>query len=206
MLFNKKPLTFSQALSQALQKIVLYFTAERTSGAPFVVWFTGLSGSGKSTIAERVRAELERRGLAVEYLDGDTIRDILPGTGFSPQERDAHIRRVGHLASTLEKHGVFVVASLISPYTASRDFVRGLCRDFVEVHVSTPLEVCEKRDPKGLYAAARRGEKPNFTGVSDPYEPPERCELSIDTSRLSEDEAFSRVMAYLDGRRKARVR
>ena len=200
MIFKKKPRTILEALSSLL-KIVLNFTSERTPARPCVVWFTGLSGAGKSTIAERVCAELQKRGRKVEYLDGDRIRALFPGTGFSPAERGAHVRRVGYMASNLEKQGVFVVASLISPYARSRDFVRGLCRDFIEVHVSTPLEVCEKRDPKGLYAAARRGEKPNFTGISDPYEPPAKCELSIDTARLSEDEAFARVMAYLDGRR-----
>ncbi|OGS38703.1 MAG: hypothetical protein A2506_02810 [Elusimicrobia bacterium RIFOXYD12_FULL_66_9] len=100
---------------------------------------------------------------------------------------------------------MFVVASLVSPYTESRGFVRGLCRDFIEIHVSTPLEVCEKRDPKGLYAAARHGGDPHFTGISDPYEPPENCELAIDTSRLSEDESFARAMAFLDSRLAGRV-
>jgi adenylylsulfate kinase len=174
---------------------------DRASIEPAVVWFTGLSGSGKSTLARRLFAALKERGLKAEFLDGDDIRKLFPETGFSRAERDMHIRRVGHLASVLERNGIFVVASLISPYEESRNFVRGLCRNFVEVHVSTPLAVCEKRDPKGLYALARKGERPNFTGVDDPYEPPRKCEVAVDTSVLSEDDAFARVTDHLTRRR-----
>jgi adenylylsulfate kinase len=172
----------------------------RTQIRPVVVWFTGLSGSGKSTVSARVAADLRRRGLRVEELDGDSIRHIFPNTGFTKDERDAHIRRVGYLASKLEANGVTVVASFVSPYRESRDFVRGLCRNFVEVHVSTPLAECEKRDAKGLYARARRGEIRNFTGIDDPYEPPEAPELVLDTSRVSIDEARQQVMDVLGGR------
>src|SRR5438132_8937728 len=111
-----------------------------------VIWFTGLSGSGKTTVAEWVAAELRRRGHKVEYLDGDAVRAIFPNTGFTRPERDAHIRRVGFLAGKLEQHGVIVVASFVSPYRESRDFVRSMCRSFVEVWVNTPLAVCEQRD------------------------------------------------------------
>jgi adenylylsulfate kinase len=133
----------------------------------------------------------------VETLDGDTIRDIFPNTGFTKAERDAHIKRVGYLASKLEQNGVFVVASFVSPYQESRDFVRGLCRTFIEVHVATPLEECERRDTKGLYAKARRGEIRNFTGVDDPYEPPRAPEIVIDTACLSVEEAGQRVVDAL---------
>jgi 3'(2'), 5'-bisphosphate nucleotidase len=169
-----------------------------SAGAGQVLWFTGLSGSGKSTIARRVVEELARRGRAVEYLDGDAIRDLFPGTGFTRPDRDAHIRRVGWLASRLEAHGVTVVASLVSPYTESRSFVRGLCRRFVEIWISTPFEECARRDVKGLYARARSGELRNFTGLDDPYEPPDRPELAIDTTGLPVDEAVRRVIEYLD--------
>src|SRR6185295_12046071 len=130
-----------------------------------VIWFTGFSGSGKSTIARRVVEELGRRGEEVEHLDGDAIRTVFPSTGFSRPERDAHVRRVGYLASRLAAHGVVAVASLISPYEESRAFVRSLCERFLEIHVSTPLEECERRDAKGLYARARRGEIASFTGI-----------------------------------------
>jgi len=170
------------------------------SGAGRVLWFTGLSGSGKSTIARRVVEALEARGEAVEYLDGDAIREIFPATGFTRPERDAHIRRVGWVASRLERHGVTVVASLVSPYAASRDFVRGLCRHFTEIWVSTPFDECARRDIKGLYARALKGEIQHFTGLDDPYEPPVRAELVIDTTGLGVDEAVERVLDHVDGR------
>ena len=171
---------------------------ETGSGAGRVIWFTGLSGSGKSTIARRVVEALEARGVAVEYLDGDAIRDIFPATGFTRPERDAHIRRVGWVASRLERHGVTVIASLVSPYEESRRFVRGLARRFVEVWVSTPFDECARRDIKGLYARALRGEIKHFTGLDDPYEPPGAPELSMDTTHLSVDEAVARVLRYLE--------
>jgi adenylylsulfate kinase len=169
----------------------------RTQARPAVLWFTGLSGSGKSTVSKWVAAALRERGLRVEELDGDSVRDIFPNTGFSKAERDTHIRRVGFLASRLEHNGVFVVASFVSPYRESRDFVRGLCGEFLEIHVSTPLEECERRDVKGLYAKARRGEIRNFTGIDDPYEPPVTPDLVLDTSRLSVEEAGARVIETL---------
>ena len=162
-----------------------------------VVWFTGLSGSGKSSIAEWVAAELRNRSWRVETLDGDVIRRVFPNTGFSKAERDAHVRRAGYFASRLEFHGVTVIASFISPDRESRDFVRGLCRNFIEVHVATPLEECERRDVKGLYAKARRGEVQNFAGINGPYEPPVAPELIVDTSQISIEDAGRRVLDML---------
>lgn len=159
-----------------------------------VLWFTGLSGAGKSTLALAVYQELRRLGGTVEYLDGDTIRELLPGTGFTPAERNAHVKRVGFLASRLEHHGVTVVCALISPYREARATVRQLCRNFMEIHVSTPLAECERRDVKGLYARARRGEIANFTGLDGPYEAPLAPELVIDTSRSSVHEAVARIV------------
>lgn len=166
---------------------------DAASPAP-VLWFTGLSGSGKSTIAVRVHRELVRRGMDVEYLDGDALREVFPGTGFTREAREEHLRRTGYMASRLAAHGVAVVASFVSPYRESRDFIRGLCGRFVEIYVSTPLEECERRDVKGLYARARRGEIRNFTGIDDPYEPPERPELTLDTRELSLEECVARVL------------
>ena len=168
---------------------------------PAVVWFTGLSGAGKSTIADLVFEQLRARGLKVERLDGDAVRDIFPATGFTRPEREAHIRRIGYLAGKLEQNGVWVVASFVSPYEESRQFVRKLCRRFVEVHVATSLEQCESRDVKGLYAKARRGEIANFTGIDDPYEPPTNPELRIDAGVVSAADAGATVLEYLDGRR-----
>jgi adenylylsulfate kinase len=178
---------------EAAGKLVVYFFHERAWNRisfgrraikPSVIWFTGLSGSGKSTIAQKVVGELQAQGFKTEYLDGDMLRQIFPRTGFSRQDREDHVKRAGFLASRLENQGIFVVASLISPYQSSRNEVRQLCRNFLEVYVSTPLEICEKRDPKGLYAKARRGEIKNFTGIDDPYEIPTRPELVIDTSQI----------------------
>jgi len=167
---------------------------------PAVLWFTGLSGSGKSTVSERVYPVLKERGYRVEHLDGDAIRDIFPKTGFSKEDRNAHIKRVGYLASRLQAHGVFVIGSFISPYKESRDFVRNLCEDFVEIYISTPLEECERRDVKGLYEKARSGEITQFTGIDDPYEAPENPELEIDTTDISVDEAVEKVIQYLEER------
>lgn len=168
---------------------------------PSVIWFTGLSGAGKSTIADRVYEALRARGLRVERLDGDSVRDIFPATGFTRPEREAHIRRIGYLAGKLEQNGVWVVASFVSPYEESRQFVRKLCRRFVEVHVATSLEECERRDVKGLYARARRGEITNFTGLDDPYERPANPELRIDAGSVSAAEAGASVLEYIDRRR-----
>lgn len=167
---------------------------------PTVLWFTGLSGSGKSTISEKVYAQLKEDGYEVEHLDGDAVREVFPTTGFSKKERDDHVKRVGFVASLLQKHGVFVVASFISPYQDARDFVRDMCEDFTEIHISTPLEVCEERDVKGLYEKARKGEIDNFTGISDPYEEPEDPELRIDTTDITPEEGVERVFEYLRGR------
>ena len=163
-----------------------------------VLWFTGLSGSGKSTIAVRVHQELLRQGVEVEYIDGDALREVFPQTGFTREQREEHLRRTGYMASRLAAHGVTVVASFVSPYRESRDFIRRLCPRFLEVYVATPLDECERRDVKGLYARARRGELRNFTGIDDPYEVPERPELSLDTRELSVEQSVTQVLALLE--------
>jgi adenylylsulfate kinase len=188
----------------AVGKMVFYFLHERLwdrIGAgkrerrPAVVWFTGLSGAGKTTIATRVTAELQRRGLKVEHLDGDSVRHIFPSTGFTRKDRDEHIKRIGYLASRLESHGVVVVASFVSPFEAARTFARGLCKNFIEVHVATPLEECERRDPKGLYRRARSGEIKDFTGIDSPYEAPPDPEIRIDTRTTDPEAAAALVVA-----------
>jgi len=165
---------------------------------PFVLWFTGLSGSGKSTVADRVYHLLSKQQVKLERLDGDVIRSKFPDTGYEKPDRIAHVARVGRLASLHERKGICSIASLIAPYRASRDLVRALCKNYIEVFVSTPLEVCEQRDVKGLYAAARRGEIKGFTGIDDPYEKPEKPEIEIDTSKLSLDESVSKIMVFLE--------
>ena len=164
---------------------------------PFVMWFTGLSGAGKTTLADRVYQYLKERNMKVERLDGDILRGIFPNTGFTKEERDHHVKRAGFFASRLEQDGVAVIASLISPYKDARKFVRGLCKDFIEVYVKAPLNVCEHRDVKGLYKKARKGEIKNFTGISDPYEAPEHPEIIIETEKESIEESFAVLKNYL---------
>ena len=167
----------------------------------FTLWFTGLSGAGKTTIAELVAPELERRGLLVEWLDGDVVRTHLTqGLGFSKEDRDINIARIGWVASRIARAGAAVVVSAISPYEEMRRHARGLVEPhaaFVEVHVATPIEECARRDPKGLYAQAFAGEIDEFTGVSAPYEAPEHPELRLDTSGLTPTEAAGVVLARL---------
>lgn len=193
---------------EIVAKLVLYYLHERVWNRvsygrkdikPAVIWFTGLSGAGKSTIAAGVYEKLKEKGYKVEHLDGDRVREIFPKTGFTKEERTRHIKRIGFLASMLEKNGVFVVASFISPYRESREFVRNLCDHFVEVYVSTPIEECEKRDVKGLYEKARKGGIEHFTGVNDPYEVPEKAEIVVDTTGKSIEESVESVMKQLNG-------
>ena len=162
-----------------------------------VIWFPGLSGAGKTTLAEKLAAYLKEKGVKCELLDGDTVRNIFPQTGFSKKERDEHVKRMGFLASMLERNGITVIASFISPYRESRDFVRKMCRNFVEVYVSTSLEVCEKRDVKGLYKKARSGEIKSFTGIDDPYEAPLHPEITINTAGETVEESLERLLKFL---------
>jgi adenylylsulfate kinase len=163
------------------------------------LWFTGFSGAGKSTIANIVVADLVARGLKVELLDGDEVRDNLSkGLGFSKEDRDINIRRIGWVAKVLARNGVIAVTAAISPYRALRDEMRGQIHNFVEIHVATPFEVCEERDVKGLYAKARAGEIPQFTGLDDPYEPPENPEIRVDTGGKAPQQSAAEVEAWLD--------
>lgn len=165
----------------------------------FTVWFTGLSGAGKTTIARRVERVLRERGLRVEVLDGDVIRtNLSKGLGYSKEDRDTNIRRVGFVCKLLARNGVVAIGSTISPYRAVRDEVRADNGNFVEVYLRCPLEVLRQRDPKGLYARALRGEISNFTGVSDPYEEPLRPEVVLETANETEEESLAKVLAKLE--------
>lgn len=165
------------------------------------LWFTGLSGAGKSTIANIVVAELRASGRYVELLDGDEIREHLSkGLGFSKEDRDINVRRIGWVASILARNGVVSVTAAISPYRSVRDEVRGWIDNFVEIHVATSLADCEARDVKGLYAKARAGEIPEFTGVSDPYEAPLNPEIFIETAGKTPEESAAEVITWLRSR------
>src|SRR6201997_754175 len=171
----------------------------RQKGA--TLWFTGLSGSGKSTIAFTLEHALMQRGHLAYVLDGDNTRHGLNKTlGFSAADREENIRRIGEVAKLFADAGLVVMTSFISPYRKDRDAVRSLHDaakvPFIEIHVATPIETCEARDPKGLYKKARAGELKNFTGIDDPYEPPTKPELTIDATATSPQEAAVLVMQY----------
>ena len=161
----------------------------------FVIWFTGLSGAGKSTIAAELEREFQKRYLNYEILDGDVVRTHLSkGLGFSKADRDTNIRRIGWVAHTLAKHGCITICAAISPYRDIRDEVRRDTSRFVEVFVDAPLAVCEQRDVKGLYKKARAGEIKEFTGISDPYEAPERPEVVCRTAEETVGDSAAKIL------------
>jgi len=165
----------------------------------FVLWLTGLSGAGKSTVAAKLGPALAERGHRVELLDGDEVRtNLCQGLGFSREDRDTNIARIGYVAGKLAKHGVAVLVAAISPYREARDRVRAGVDNFVEVHVAAPLSTCAERDVKGLYAKALAGEIKNFTGVSDPYEPPLDPEIVLHTEAESVDDSVHQILASLE--------
>jgi adenylyl-sulfate kinase len=165
----------------------------------FTVWFTGLPSAGKTTLAELLADELTKRGHEVEVLDGDALRRQLSrGLGFTKQDRDENIRRVGFVCRLLTRHGTVAIAAAISPYRAVRDEVRAGIGNFVEVYVQTSLQTCIQRDVKGLYKKALAGEIKGFTGVDDPYEPPMSPELTIETETEGPEESLARILRRLE--------
>ncbi len=162
------------------------------------VWFTGLSGAGKTTISRAVEEKLRAQNLKIEILDGDIVRtNLTKGLGFSREDRDENIRRIGFVSHLLTRNGVIVLVSAISPYRSTREAVRQRIGNFVEVYVNAPLSVCEDRDVKGLYKRARAGEIANFTGISDPYEPPEHPEITCNTDAEELEESVAKVIRGL---------
>jgi len=166
----------------------------------FTIWFTGLSGSGKTTLSKRVESELRRRGIErVELLDGDVIRTHLSkGLGFSKEDRDTNIRRIGFVCKLLSRNGVIAIAAAISPYREVRDFNRKEIGDFVEVHCKCSLETCIERDVKGFYKKALAGEIRNYTGIDDPYEEPLNPEVVLETDRETPEESVKKIMGALE--------
>ena len=170
---------------------------------PCILWFTGLSGSGKSTIANAVEVKLNELGKHTYLLDGDNIRmGLNKGLGFSDEDRVENIRRIGEVSKLFVDAGLIVLTAFISPFQEERDKVRNLVKEgeFIEVFIDTPLKVCESRDPKGLYKKARDGEIPNFTGISSPYEAPSRVEIHIKNDKTSIDACVEKVIEYLKSR------
>ncbi len=168
-----------------------------------ILWYTGLSGSGKSTLANRVEQILFERGIRTYILDGDNIRHGLnKDLGFSPQDREENIRRIGQVAHLFAQAGVIVMTAFISPYKKDRDQVRSLAArgEFLEIYVKCALEACEARDTKGLYKKARAGQIPEFTGISAPYEEPEKPELTVETDKENLDQSAAKVISYLESK------
>jgi adenylyl-sulfate kinase len=170
-----------------------------TNHPGFVLWFTGLSGSGKTTIAKTLLPRLQEHGVRVERLDGDVVRESLTkDLGFTKEDRDTNIKRVTFVARVLSRNNVGVLASFISPYAKTRGFVRDEVTNYIEVFVDAPLEVCAERDVKGLYEKAFAGEIENFTGVSDPYEAPENPDIHVETHKETPQESADRIIAWLE--------
>lgn len=166
----------------------------------FVLWFTGLSGSGKSTLSRMIEGELRKRGCKVEVLDGDEVRENLSkGLGFSKEDRDTNIRRIGYVAKLLSRNGAIAITAAISPYKDVRDQCRAMNRHFVEIYAECSIEELTRRDVKGLYEKALSGEIKNFTGISDPYEAPDNAEVTINSETQSEEESLKAIMDYLEG-------
>lgn len=166
---------------------------------PAVLWFTGLSGSGKSTLADRLEQELHQKGFKTYLLDGDNIRHGLNNNiDFSEEGRKENIRRIGEVAKLFTDAGIIVLTAFISPFREDRDRVRGMlgAGEFIEIHVDCPLEVCEQRDVKGLYAKARRGEIPNFTGISSPFEPPLQAEITVHTDQNDLESCVNQILEH----------
>lgn len=167
----------------------------------FTLWFTGLSGAGKSTMARQVESELRTRGYRVELLDGDVVRtNLSKGLGFSREDRDTNILRIGYVCGLLTRNGVIAISAAISPYRDVRDHVRAEIGDFIEVYADCPLEECIRRDVKGLYQQALDGRLPAFTGISDPYEPPLAPEITVRTSEMSVEDSVAHIVAWLEMR------
>ena len=203
---GKFALAITIGLLEVFAKMGLYFFHERLwqkigygkkEIPSFVLWFTGLPASGKKELADRIYQQLRTDKLKVERLDSHDVRPLFPETGFSPEEVNRHVKRAGHLCGMLEKNGVIVVASFVSPYAKSRRFARSVATNFVEVYMRSTVEACEQRDDKGHYAKARAGEYQNFPGVDVDYDVPETPEITIDVDGISKDDAVSQVVGYL---------
>ena len=167
-------------------------------GKGFVIWMTGLSGSGKTTISKNLNQKLRSMNYDTERLDGDKLRKtISPQAGFTQEERTRHIKRTAHVAQMLAKHGVIVIVSLISPYEKTRKMAKEIIDNFICIHVHCPLEICKKRDPKGLYEQALKGEIDNFTGIDDPYEEPKNPKIKVRTDKEEIEESVNNILQWL---------
>ena len=204
--FDRLDLAIAAGLIETVLKVGLYWWHEKawhkvhwgkTKIEPFNLWFTGLPLSGKTTIADKVYTELEKLHIPIERLDSKDIRDLIPGIGFSREDRNRHMHRIGYLIQKLQKNSISTVASFVSPYRESRKAIRVMVENNIIVYVKTELETCKKRDYKGVYKKAMAGELQNFSGINDVYEEPQHAEIIIDTDTISADAAAEIIVKYI---------
>ncbi|WP_373033807.1 adenylyl-sulfate kinase [Sulfurovum sp.] len=206
LFFGRLDLAIAAGMIETVLKVGLYWAHERAwfkiqwgrkKIEPFNLWFTGLPLSGKTTIADKVYTELEKLHIPIERIDSKDIRDLIPGIGFTREDRNRHMYRIGNLVRTLQKNSISTVASFVSPYKESRKTIRKMVKNNIVVYVKADVETCQKRDYKGKYVKALAGELKNFPGVNDVYEEPQHAEIVIDTDQLSADEAVVIIVKYV---------
>ena len=206
LFFGRLDLAIAAGMIETVLKVGLYWAHERAwfkvkwgrkQIEPFNLWFTGLPLSGKTTIADAVYKELEKLDIPLERIDSKDIRDIVPDVGFTREDRNRHMHRVGHLIKTLQNNSISTVASFVSPYRESRKAIREMVKNNIVVYVKADIETCKSRDTKGKYEKALQGEYQNFTGVNDIYEEPQHAEIVIDTDKLSVEEAVEQIVKYI---------
>lgn len=204
--FGRFDLAIAAGLIESVIKIALYWAHERTwfkinwgrkKIEPFNLWFTGLPLSGKTTIADKVFEKLEKLQIPLERIDSKDIRELVPNIGFSREDRNSHMKRIGHLIKTLQHNSISTVASFVSPYRESRKAIRIMVKNNIVVYVKTDIETCKERDYKGVYKKAISGELQNFSGINDVYEEPEHAEIIIDTEKTSIEEASEEILKYI---------
>lgn len=204
--FGRLDLAITAGIIETIAKVALYWAHERLwhqvrwgkkKIEPFNLWFTGLPLSGKTTIADRVYKELEKLQIPIERLDSKDIRDVIPNIGFTREDRNRHMHRIGHLIKTLQHNSISTVASFVSPYRESRKAIREMVKNNVVVYVKADIETCKARDYKGVYEKALKGELQNFTGVNDIYEEPQHAEIVIDTDTMSVDQATALIVEFI---------
>ena len=209
LFFGRLDLAIAAGMIETLLKVALYWAHERVwmkirwgkkKIEPFNLWFTGLPLSGKTTIADKVYKELQKLDIPLERLDSKDIRDVVPDIGFSREDRNRHMHRIGHLIKTLQNNSISTVASFVSPYRESRKAIREMVKNSVIVYVKAKVETCKERDYKGVYEKALRGELQNFSGVNDVYEEPKHAEIVIDTDEVSVDKAVQIIVKYIKKR------
>jgi len=204
--FGRLDLAIVAGMIETVLKIVLYWAHERVwqklrwgkkKIEPFNLWFTGLPLSGKTTIADKVYEELQKLQIPLERIDSKDIRELVPNIGFSREDRNRHMKRIGHLIKTLQNNSISTVASFVSPYRESRKAIREMVKNNVVVYLKSDIETCKQRDYKGVYEKALKGELQNFSGVNDIYEEPQHAEIVIDTTTTSVDEAVEIIVTYI---------